>query len=80
MPTRGRGRAGGGRGRGQDGPAAGGSTIPGSRGLDEGQSNRGRGTVRPRSASPQTKQIHRRQANVDAGPSKRQPRVMIRGD
>jgi hypothetical protein len=80
MPTRGRGCAGGGRGRGRDGPAAGGSTAPGSRGADEGQSSRGRGTVRPRSASPQTRRTRRRQANADAGPSKRQPRVMIRGD
>jgi hypothetical protein len=80
IPTCGRGRAGGGRSRGRDGPAAGGSTGPGSRGVDEGQSSRGRGTVRPRSVSPQTRQTRRRQANADAGPSKRRPRVMIQGD
>jgi hypothetical protein len=76
MPTRGRGRA----GRGRDGPAAAGSTAPGSRGVNEGQSSKGRGIVRPRSASLQTRQTRRRQANADAGPSERQPRVMIRGD
>jgi hypothetical protein len=80
MPTRGRGRAGGGRGRGRDGPAVGGSTAPGSRGADEGQSSRGRRTMRPRSASPQIRRIRRRQANANAGPSERRPRVMIWGD
>jgi hypothetical protein len=80
MLTRGRGHVGRGRGRGRDGPAAIGSTAPRCRGADEGQSSRGRGTVRPRSASPQTRRIHRRETNVDAGPSERRPRVMIRGD
>jgi hypothetical protein len=80
MPTHGRGRVGRGRGRGRGGPAAEGSTAPGSRRLDEGQSSRGRGTVRPRSASPQTRRTRRRQANVDAGPSERRPKVKIRGD
>jgi hypothetical protein len=69
-----------GRGRSRDGLAAAGSTAPGSRGVDEGQSSRGRGTVRPRSASPQTRRTRRRQANADAGPSERRPRIMIRGD
>ena len=69
-----------GRGRGKDGQAPGGSTTPGSRGVDERQSSRRRRTVWPRSASPQTKQTHRRHANTDVGPSKRQPRVTIRGD
>jgi hypothetical protein len=78
MPTRGRGCVG--RGRSRDGLAAAGSTAPGSRGVDEGQSSRGRGTVRPRSASPQTRRTRRRQANADAGPSERRPRIMIRGD
>jgi hypothetical protein len=40
----------------------------------------GRGTMRPRSASPQTRRTRRRQANADAGPSERRPRVMIWGD
>jgi hypothetical protein len=80
MPTRGRGRAGRGHGQGRERPAAGGSSALGSRAADEGQSSRGRGTVRPRSASPQTRRTRRRQANADAGPSKRRPRVMIRGD
>jgi hypothetical protein len=80
MPTRGRGRAGRGRGRGRDGPATVGSTAPGSQGTDEGQSSRGRRIVRPRSASLQTRRTCRRQANADAGPSERRPRVMIRGD
>jgi hypothetical protein len=93
MPTRGRGRAGRGRGRGRGGPAAEGSTAPGSRRLEEGQSTRGRGTVRPRSTSPHTRQTRRRQekraedrktrrrqANADAGPSERRPKVKIRGD
>jgi hypothetical protein len=86
MPTRGRrraeraGSARGGRGRGRDGPAAGRSTTLGNRGADEGQSSRGRGTVRPRSVSPQTRQTRRRQANADVGPNERRPRVMIRGD
>jgi hypothetical protein len=96
MPTRGRGRARqagsarGGRGRGaarlirgntnRSLMAAGGSIAPGSQGADVGQSNRGRGTVLPRSASLQTWRICRRHTNADAGPSKRRLRVMIRGD
>jgi hypothetical protein len=80
MPTRGRGRAGRGRGRGRGRPAAEGSIAPGSRCLDEGQSSRGRGTVRPRSASPQTRRTRRRQENADAGPSERRLKVKIWGD
>jgi hypothetical protein len=57
-----------------------GSTAPGSQGLDAGQSSRGRGTVRPRSASSQTRRTHRKHKNTDVGPSKRQPRMMIHGD
>jgi hypothetical protein len=96
IPTHGRGRTGragstrGGRGRGaarltrgntnRSLTAVGGSTAPGSQGVDAGQSSRGRGTVRPRSASPHTRWTCRRQANVDAGPSERRPRMMICGD
>jgi hypothetical protein len=43
-----------------------------------GQSSRGRGIVRRRSASPQTRRTCRRQINIEAGPSKRRPRVMIK--
>jgi hypothetical protein len=80
MLTRGRGRAGRGHGRGRGEPAAEGSTAPGSRRLDEGLSCKGRGTVRSRSTSPQTRRTSRRQANADAGPIERRPKVKIRGD
>jgi hypothetical protein len=46
---------------------------------DAGQSSRGRGTVRWRSTSPQTRRTRRRQTNGDASPSERRPRVVIRG-
>ena len=36
--------------------------------------------MEPRSASLQTRQTCRRRANIDAGPSKRQPKVRIQGD
>ena len=86
MQTRGRGRAGRaasvrrGRGRGRDGQQAGGSSAPVGQGADEGQSSRGRGTKRPRSASPQTRPKKRRRVDEDSGPSDRRPRVYIRGD
>ena len=58
--------------------AARGLTAPQDQSLDAGQSSWGRGTVRPRSASLQTRQTRRRQMNGDAGPSKRRPWVAIR--
>jgi hypothetical protein len=36
--------------------------------------------VRRQSASPQTRQTHRRQTNAEAGPSERRPSVMIKGN
>jgi hypothetical protein len=96
MPTHGRGRVGqagsarGGQGRGAARLTGGntnrsftiarGSTALRSQGADAGQSNRGRGSMRPRSASPQTRWTRRRHANTDAGPSEMRPRVMICGD
>jgi hypothetical protein len=59
--------------------AARGPAAPRDQSPDAGQSSQERGTIRRRSASPQTRQTRRRQTNGDAGPSKRRPRVAIRG-
>ena len=86
MQTRGRGRMGqagsasGGCSRGRDGQVIGRLSAPGSRGADKGQSSRGRRTVRPRSASLQTRWTCRRHANTNAGPSERWSRMTIWGD
>jgi hypothetical protein len=55
------------------GPAA-----PRDQSPDAGQSSRGRGIIRRKSASPQTRRTRRRQTNGDAGPSERRPQVAIR--
>jgi hypothetical protein len=92
MPTQSRGRGGrsgsirGRRGRGgaprgntnRALAAAGGPAAPRDQSPDTGQSSRGRGTIRRRSASPQIRRTRRRQTNRDASPSKRRPRVAIR--
>jgi hypothetical protein len=59
---------------------AGGSAAPWSQSPDVGQSNRGRGTVRQRSTSPQTWQTRRQQTNKDVGSSERRLWVVIRGN
>jgi hypothetical protein len=93
MPTQSRGRGGysnsirGKRGRGGALgrntncalAVAGGPATPRDQSLDTGQSSRGRGTVRQRSASAQTRLTCRREMNGDAGHGKRRPRVAIRG-
>ena len=54
--------------------------APQGQSLEARQLSRERGIVRPQSASPQTRQMHKRQTNGEAGPSERRPRVMIRGN
>jgi hypothetical protein len=60
--------------------AVGEPSVPRGQSPETGQLSRGRGIVRQRSASPQTRQTRRRQTNGEAGPSKKRPRVMIRGN
>jgi hypothetical protein len=57
---------------------AGRPAAPRDQSPDTGQSSRGRGTVRRRSASPQTRRIRKRQTNGDASPSERRLRVAIK--
>jgi hypothetical protein len=54
-------------------------TAPRDQSPDAGQSSRGRGTFRWRSASLQIRQTRRQQTNGDTGPSERRPQVAIRG-